>query len=335
MILCAGMGTRLSPLTQQWPKAAIPILGQPLFRFGVAMLKKAGAIHLGINTHHLAQQMEAVASAECDRAGLPLAIVREPTIQGTAGGIRGLRRLLEDDHFLVLNGDVLFPIDLGRVLESHRRTGALATMVVMPMPAGESYAAVEADGSAQVRRIAGRGPGGEALQSWHFTGVHAMSPAVFDFMAPEGPEDINRDVYPRILSKGLSIRAEIAQGYWSDLGTPARYLRAQLDVLAGRTPELAASPFAGAEQRDGGIWLRAGARIEQAEISGPAFFDEGCAVERGASVGPEVYVGSGARVHSGARLRRSAVLEGTQISSEEDLTDTVAWGVHRIRAASR
>jgi mannose-1-phosphate guanylyltransferase len=335
MILCAGLGTRLAPLTERWPKAAIPILGQPLFRFSLAMFKKAGATALGINTHHLAQQMEAVASAECDRVGLPLSVVREAAIQGTAGGIRGLRRLLEDDHFLVLNGDVLFPIDLRRVLESHRQSGALATMVVIPMPPGESYAAVDVDGSARVRRIAGRGPGGEALQSWHFTGVHAMSPAVFDFIAAEGPEDINREVYPRILSKGLLIRAEVAQGYWSDLGTPARYLRAQLDVLAGRAPQLGALAFAGAVQSDAGVWCRSDACTEGAEIYGPAFFDERCAVERGAIVGPEAYVGPGVRVAAGAKLKRVVVLENTQISGEENLADGIAWGVHRMRAAMR
>jgi mannose-1-phosphate guanylyltransferase len=325
------MGTRLRPLTDRWPKPAIPILGQPLFRFGVALLKQGGVSALGINTHHLADSMEAVAEAECARAGLSLEVAREPTIQGTAGGIRGLRHFVEDDHYLVMNGDVLFPLDLSRVVESHRRSGALATMVLMPMPVGESYASVDADGSARIRRIAGRGPGGAALRPWHFSGVHVMSPAVFDFMASEGPEDINRDVYPRILDKGLPIRAEIVQGYWSDFGTPVRYLQGQLDILARRAPELP-DPFGGAERGRDGQWLRGGASIEGADISGPAFFDEGCAVERGASVGPEVYVGPRARVRSGARLKRTVVLEDTEISSGEDLTEVIAWGAHRIRA---
>jgi mannose-1-phosphate guanylyltransferase len=331
MILCAGLGTRLRPLTERWPKAAIPVLGQPLFRYGVAALKRAGASAVGINTHHLADAMETVALAECARAGLRLEIAREPVIQGTAGGIRGMRPFLQDDHFVVLNGDVLFPVELGRLVQSHRQSGALATMVLMPMPAGERYASVEADSSGRVRRIAGRGPGGISLQAWHFTGVHVMSPAVFDFMAKNGPEDINADVYPRILEQDLPIRAEIVRGYWSDLGTPGRYLQTQLDLLAGRAPDLGdASPFSGADQKGPDQWLRRGVGIDRAQVFGPAFFDEDCTVERGAIVGPDVYVGPRARVRSGARLKKCVVLEDTEISSGEDLTQTVAWAGHRL-----
>ncbi len=334
IILCAGIGTRLRPLTERWPKPAIPVLGQPLLRFAIAQLKRAGATEIGINTHHRAEVMEAVAAAECARAALPLEVVREPTIQGTAGGIRGLRRFAEDDHFLVVNGDILFPLDLRRIEGAHREAGCVATLVLTAMPARERYAAVEVDGSARVRRIAGRGPGGPGLRPWHFTGVHVISPVVFDFIAAQGAEDITRDVYPRILDRGLPIHAEMVEGYWSDLGTPARYLQTQLELLADRGPEeLQASRFSGAQPRAGGQWVRSGARIDAAAIRGPALFDEGCAVEPGAVLGPEVYVGPRAIVRSGARLERTVVLEDTEISSGEDLADLVAWGPHRLRAS--
>src|SRR5260370_6769258 len=163
MILCAGRGTRLRPLTERWPKAAIPVLGQPLLRYGVAALKRAGVSALGVNTHHLAEAMEAVASAECARAGLRLEVSREPTIQGTAGGIRGMRRFLQDDHFLVLNGDVLFPLELKVLAQSHRQSGALATMVLIPMPAGGRHGAGQAGGSSLGGRRARCRPGGAFL----------------------------------------------------------------------------------------------------------------------------------------------------------------------------
>src|SRR5262249_56483827 len=111
MILCAGMGTRLRPLSDRWPKAAIPLLGRPLFRFGVELFQRAGVTALAINTHHLAEIMKTVASAECARAGLPLQIAYEPTIQGTAGGNRGMRQLLKDDHFTDLNRARAFFLD--------------------------------------------------------------------------------------------------------------------------------------------------------------------------------------------------------------------------------
>src|SRR5438132_8170745 len=133
MILCAGLGTRLLPLTQRWPKPALPLLGQPLLRYNIAILAQAGCTALCINTHHLPEVMERTARLECARAGMPLPCVLEPKIQGTGGGIRGLREQLADDDFIVLNGDILFAIDLRPIVAAHRASKAFATMVLMPM----------------------------------------------------------------------------------------------------------------------------------------------------------------------------------------------------------
>jgi mannose-1-phosphate guanylyltransferase len=333
MILCAGLGTRLRPLTSRWAKPAVPLLGQPLLRYNLAVLKAAGVTAVGINTHHLPEQMRTTAEAECARAGLPLTVSHEPVIQGTGGGIRGLRRFLEDDHFLVINGDVLFAVDLRPVVAAQRGSGAAATLVLLPMPQGERFAAVEVDPGFRVRRIAGRGPGGERLSPWHFTGVHVMSPAVFDFMSPQGEEDINRGVYVRMMEQGLEVRGHLVQAYWSDLGTPARYLAAQTDLLFGQVPLGAfpgASPFEGALPEGLG-WRHPEAQVE-AGVVGPAFFDRGARVHAGANVASGVYVGAGAQVGAGARLGRACILEGTQVAPGEVVEETIAFGEHRIPA---
>src|SRR4051794_31729693 len=145
MILAAGLGTRLRPLTNHWPKPALPLLGQPLFRYNLAVLKRAGLTAVGINTHHLPEVMNATAQAEANRAGVALEVTHEKEIQGTGGGIRGLQTSLRDDTFVVFNGDILFALDLPPILQAHRASGAAATMVLMPMPPGEKYAAVEMD----------------------------------------------------------------------------------------------------------------------------------------------------------------------------------------------
>src|SRR6476646_10095036 len=126
MILAAGLGTRLRPLTNRWPKPALPLLGQPLFRYNLAVLKRAGVTGVGINTHHLPQVMRATAEAEANRAGLSFEAIHEPEIQGTGGGIRGLRNFLRDDTFVVFNGDILFALDLPPILDAHRKSGAAA-----------------------------------------------------------------------------------------------------------------------------------------------------------------------------------------------------------------
>ena len=339
MVLCAGLGTRLRPLTNRWPKPAIPLLGAPLLRYHLALLKQAGVTEVGINTFHLPEVMEAVAAEECARAGMRLEVSREAgEIQGTGGGIRGLHAFLRDsDPFVVINGDILFAVDLPRVVAGHRASGAAATMVLLPMPEGERFAAVECGPDFSVRRIAGHGPGGapgERLAPWHFTGVHVMSPAVLDCMSASGPEDINRQVYPRMLERGLRLHGEVAHStYWSDLGTPSRYLAAQRDLLFGQVPVErfgGASPFAHGS-RSGNAWVRAGAKVEGG-VAGPALFDEGCAVAAGASIGSAVYVGPRASVGEGARLNRVAVLEETKVAAGEELVEVIAWGGERIPA---
>ena len=320
VILAAGLGTRLRPLTQAWPKTAIPFLGQPLLRYTLAVLKQAGVTAVGLNTHHLPQVMEATARAEAQRAGLDVALVHEANIQGTGGGIRGLREFVgEDETFVVFNGDILFALDLRALLVRHQSSGAAASMVLLPMPETEKYGAVEVDRRGFVQRIAGHGPGGEGLAPWHFSGVHLMSRRVWNAMSPSGPEDINREVYPRLMAQGERICALQGTGYWSDLGTPSRYLATQQDALFGRIPWSAfpgAAPLADAESLPG----LPSARALSAKV------------DRGASVGSGVYVGARARVETGARLERVAVLDDTHIAADEVLVEMIAWGEHRIPA---
>lgn len=325
MVLCAGLGTRLRPLTNRWPKPAMPLLAGPLFRYSLATLTRAGVTQVGINTHHLPEVMEKVARAELD----PLVVAHEAgEIQGTGGGIRGLKDFLRDDDFIVLNGDVLFSVDLKAVIEAHKASGAAATMVLLPMPEGERYNAVELDGSQSVRRIAGKGPGGGRLTNWHFTGVHVMTPRVFDFMAASGPEDINRDVYVRMMEKGLTIRGHVLQSkdvYWSDMGTPQRYAATHQQLLFGQVPLEPfgeRGPFAGMVRGEGNFWVHPTAKLDaDVKVAGPAFFGENCVVEAGVRIGAGVSVGRGAKVGRGARLNRVAVLDGATVPAGAQLMD--------------
>lgn len=327
MVLCAGLGTRLRPLTHHWPKPALPLLGQPLFRYTLATLKAAGVTDIGINTHHLPEVMLRVAQEECARAGCTLTSVFEPEIQGTGGGIRGLRDFLGDAPFLVVNGDVLFAADFRPFIEGHLRSGGDATMVLLPMPAGERFNPVEVDAAGQVRRIAGKGPGGQKLSPWHFSGVHVLSPSVFDFIAPSGPTDINHDTYLQMLGQGRTVRAHLltdTQVYWSDLGTPARYGATHQHLLYGQVPMAVfkgASPFEGLEPSGVHTWTHATASMSDAKVVGPAWFGEGAKLGSGVRIGAATSIGRGAQVPDGVSLNRVAVLDGVQVPKVPLLED--------------
>ena len=318
MVLAAGFGTRLRPLTDLLPKPAVPVAGLPLLQFALARMRAAGARRAVVNTHHLAIEMERVAGEAGRGAGVEVAISREPVIAGTGGALRQARSLLGGAGAVVLwNGDVLFDLDLDGAVAAHRASGALATMVLAPMPQGASYATVEVDRSMAVRRIAGHGPGGANLVPLHFTGVHVLSPAILE-QVPDEPFacDVNRHVYPPLLGRGL-VRGVVAGGYWNDLGTPARYLQANLDVLSRAAPVLlpGAEPFAALRETGPRVWVAPGAEV-----------DAGATL-----VGP-VLVGGGCRVPAGAWVERAVLWPGTMLRPGERLVDAVAAGVFRVSA---
>jgi mannose-1-phosphate guanylyltransferase len=336
MVLAAGLGTRLRPLTDLLPKPAIPVAGLPLVQLAFARLRAAGARRVVVNVHHLATGMERVATEAASAAGVELAISREPVLAGTGGALREARCLLGGAEAIVLwNGDILFEVDLAAIVAAHRESQALATLVLAPMPEGARYATVDVDGAMTVRRIAGIGPGGEALVPLHFTGVHVLAPALLDHV-PASPFacDVNRLVYPPLLASGR-VRAVVAGGYWNDLGTPQRYLQANLDLLCGEAPVAlpGADPFAGMEARGSRIFVGEGASVDPAaRLHGPVLVGRGAVVEAGAGVGPGAVLGAGSRVGRGATVERAVVWPGTAIAPGETLSRAVAAGSLRVLA---
>jgi mannose-1-phosphate guanylyltransferase len=337
MLLCAGLGTRLRPLTDRVPKPAVPVCGVPLVRWNLALLAGAGVSRAVVNVHHLPDAMAAAAAGAARALGIALEVSREPVIAGTGGALREARRALEGaETILVVNGDVLFDVDLRAAVAAHRGSGALATMLLLPMPEGGRYAAVETDAAGAVRRIAGAfGPGGDGLSPWHFSGVHVLSPALLDAVPSEPFEcDVNRHVYPPLMASG-AVRGRVVSGYWNDLGTPGRYVRANADVLSGAVPLgrfAGADPFGALREIADRVFVAPSTRWEPGvRVIAPALVAEGAAVARDAEVGPGAVVGAGCTVGAGARVRRAVVWDGTAIAPGERVEDAVAAGADRVR----
>jgi mannose-1-phosphate guanylyltransferase len=336
MVLCAGLGTRLRPLTERLPKPAIPVGGLPLIRFALAQLKGAGVRRAVINVHHLPEVMERTARSAAAALGLELEVSREPIIAGTGGALREARAFLEGAETIVLlNGDVLFDVDLAAALAAHRAGGALATMVLLPMPPGARYAAVEVDARGAVRRLGGRfGPGGVGLVPLHFSGLHLLSPALLE-RVPSTPTEVDvRDLYAGLMAGGL-LRGHLVDGYWNDLGAPDRYLAVHLDLLAGRVPLgrfAGADPFAGCVDRGGGVRTARGVRIDPtARLTGPALLLEDTVVEGGARVGPGAVIGAACRVAAGAVVSDAILWDGTALAPGERLERAIAAGALRLK----
>lgn len=234
MILAAGFGARLRPLTNTIPKPLLPIAGTPLIVWNLLLLRRHGITDAVMNLHHLGHLIEKELG-DGSQYGMHLSYSHEAVILGTGGGIKHALDYFHGEPFFVLNGDTLVDINLSLLLAFHRERTALATMVVREDPEADRWGAVELDKDQRVLRINGRGltinaPSARAKRM--FAGIHIMHPRLLRSLPP-GHEASIIDAYVREIERGERICGFTMDGYWSDIGTPERYAQAQKDAESG------------------------------------------------------------------------------------------------------
>ena len=232
MILAAGLGTRLRPLTDALPKPLLPIAGRPLIVWNLLLLRRHGITDVIVNLHHLGHLIEQ-ALGDGSPFGMRIAYSREPLLLGTGGGLKQAEPFFGGEPFVVLNGDTLFDLDLGGLDAVHRQNHALATMAVRADPEPDRWGTVELDAARHVWRINGRGKeSGKPDEKRMFAGVHLMHPRLLADV-PVGRESSIIEAYVRAIQAGETVAGCELSGYWSDIGTPERYAQAQRDAEAG------------------------------------------------------------------------------------------------------
>jgi NDP-sugar pyrophosphorylase family protein len=240
MVLAAGYGTRLHPLTVNTPKPLLPIGGRSLLVWNLLLLKQHGISEAMINLHYRGNQI-VEALGDGSRYGMRLAYSHEPVILGTSGGIKQAQPYFDNSPVLVLNGDTLSDCDLTALLQSHRSASVLATLAVREDSQAQEWGAVSLNADSRIVQIKGEpmvpnpasvGLSPDAQSAYMFAGVHVLEPAVFEAIPP-GPGSII-DVYIELLRRGLPLGGYRMSGYWSDIGTPERYAAAEQDVSRGQ-----------------------------------------------------------------------------------------------------
>lgn len=243
MILAAGFGTRLFPLTIDRTKPAIPFLGKPLVGYVAEYVAKYGFHDVVVNLHH---QPQSVIEALGDGTEFGVHIdytVEEPTILGTAGALDNAREFLQDGTFLIVNGKIITDIDISSALDTHKNSGALATMVLKPNSKREKFTIVnvEDDGVKGFGDFARPFSEDEIRETEHdvptplmFTGIHIFEPRVFDYIPRGVYSDIVPVFYRPALEKGELIAAHVTDANWFELSTIPRYLDISLAMMEGR-----------------------------------------------------------------------------------------------------
>ena len=231
IVLSAGYGTRLWPLTEDRTKPAIPILGKPLVGYVAEYLARHGFDEIAVNLHHRPESVRK-ALGDGSQFGVKLHyVLEEPEILGTSGALDNTREFFENDTFLVVNGKIITDIDLGAALETHRKTNALATLVLLPNAGRERFSIVETE-NGRVTRFGGMpDPNAVGPAPLMFTGIHIMEPRIFDYIPRGVFSDSVTHVYPKAMANGEIIAAHVASGRWRELSTLQRYLEISLEIL--------------------------------------------------------------------------------------------------------
>jgi len=274
MILAAGFGERLWPLTCDRTKPALPVLGKPLVGYVAEYLARYGVEDVIVNLHHRPESVRR-ALGDGSQFGVKLQYVHEPVILGTSGALDNARDLLEDNTFAVVNGKLITDLDLKAALQTHRQKQALATLVLLPNPKHERFSIVETrDGL--VSNFAGMPQSSTTDKEppLMFTGIHILEPRIFEYIPRTRFSDTITDVYLPAMAKGERIAAHLTEGTWYELSTLRRYLEISLallrrrgeDVYAGNNPSIDKD----AEVHDAVLWndvtVEKGAQVRRAVL---------------------------------------------------------------------
>jgi mannose-1-phosphate guanylyltransferase len=327
MIMAAGIGTRLRPVTEVIPKPMAPIVNRPALYHILHLLQRHGLREVVINLHHLPDAITEY-FGDGSRMGMDIHYSFEPELLGTAGGVKNNADFLGDGTFLVMSGDALTDIDLTGLILAHRRAGSIATMAVKEVPDPSLYGVVVADDTGRVVGFQEKPTREEARSRLCNCGIYVLEPEILSHIPAGRFDDFGKRLFPDLLSQGVPFHAHAVSGYWSDVGNLREYIRGNADAMARRVEV----EVPGTEIRPG-VWVDDGTRMaSSARIEPPVVVGANCEVgEDVVMVGPTV-IGDGCLVGAGALLSRALVLSHTRLLPGSLVVDGIV-GQRAVAAA--
>jgi mannose-1-phosphate guanylyltransferase len=313
MVLAAGLGTRLRPLTYEITKPMVPVLDRPVMEHILDLLSRHSIDQVIANLHYFPDSIR-------EYFGERISYRYEPDLLGTAGGVRACADFFGGERFLVISGDALTDIDLTALADRHREAGGIATLAVKKVADTREYGVVLHDREGRITGFQEKPKPEEALSNLGNCGIYVFEPEIFDYF-PERPfVDWAQDVFPVLLENDVPFHIHEVREYWNDVGSLAELRQGTFDALRG---ELRLD-IAGEELAPGLIVAGESALPGDAEVDGAAWIGRGVRFgEQVRLMGP-VAIGDGAVIGDGAQLRESIVFPGTEVAPGSILIGAIA-----------
>lgn len=324
MILAAGQGTRVRPLTKDLPKPMIPILGKPVMEYLIEHLARHGVCEIMINVAHLHKKIEQY-FGNGQRLGVQIGYSYEgvydqgeimPKPLGSAGGMRCIQDFggFFDKTTIVICGDALIDLDIGSALFEHKQKKAMVSVITMEVPAAEvsNYGIVEADKNGRVISFQEKPQVKNARSNHASTGIYFFEPEAIDLIPPNETFDIGSQLFPLLVEKGLPFYAQNRFYNWIDIGRVSDYWEVLQRVLRG---EISFMEMPGKQVRPG-VWVGLNTKIDwdNVKIEGPVYIDSGTQVDAGAEIIGPCWISHGSHIYKNAKVIRSVLFEYTRIS---------------------
>ncbi len=279
MILAAGYGTRLRPLTAELPKPAVPVGNRPAAVYAIEHLAAHGVKRMVMNTHYLADELRAALDGVLP-PDVELRFIHEPSLLGTGGGLANAWALFDDSPVLIMNTDIIFAPDLSALLKHHRETDAIATMVLRADPRARSFGALEIDQGGRVHRLLGlpEDIGDIEVSPYMFTGVHILDARARAALPEDGC--IVRHAYRSWVDSKETVAAVVDTSPWHDMGSLSLYHQANIGLANGTIAWPAVTPQAERGLIAPGASLGAGSSIIESVVGEGADIKAGVTIER-------------------------------------------------------
>ena len=300
MVLAAGFGTRLQPLTRVLPKPMFPVLGRPLLSHTFDILESANITDVAVNVHHLPDFIINYFEKE-KPPDLNLHFSREEKILGTAGGIKKMESFLEGGPFILINSDIITDIKLDKVIDFHKKNNSKLTLVVRQDISPEQYDSIEICKDGRIVHFVGASsmniPGNTTRVM--FTGIQIIEPEIFKRI-PEGQFcGTTENIFPQMIQDEVPVYGYVYNGYWKDMGNRENYLQVNSDALDERVSLKGVSPN----------------ELNNSLIIPPVLVDRNCQIAENSQIGPYTVIGPNCNIKSGAIIANSILWEGVTIGA--------------------
>jgi NDP-sugar pyrophosphorylase family protein len=319
MIMAAGVGSRLEPLTSAMPKPMAPIANTPTLGHILSLLKRHGITEVAANLHYRADTVRGY-FGDGSTFDMEIRTHEEPSLMGTAGGVKHFEGFL-DRTFVIVSGDACTDANLTDLLAFHKAKGALATIAMKEVEDTSKFGVVVTDADGRIRAFQEKPKPEEALSHWVNTGIYVFEPEIFQRIPADTVYDFGSQLFPLLASEGAPFYGYQLQDYWCDIGSLEQYRLAHYDALE----QAVKLDMAGTRMPWG--WLGEGATVDPtAEISGLAIIGAGARIEAGArltgrnTIGADCVIAAGAHIHdsvlwANVRIGTNAVLEAATLAN--------------------